>query len=354
MDRNNVIQERAGDPLKIILDAFGGDNAPVETIKGAAMAVAEYGVKIILTGDEQEIRRVAGEQEVSLDGIELVHAPQVIPVCAEPTSIMKEYAGSSLAVGLRLLAEGKGDAFVTAGSSGALVVGASLMVKRIKGIKRAAFAPTIPCVGGSGNYMLMDSGANVECRPEMLMQFGVMGSAYMNKIMGIERPRVGLINVGVEESKGGELQLAAYKLLQEAPVNFVGNVEPRELPFGACDVAVCDGFSGNIVLKLTEGVASAFTKQIKGIFMKNLGTKLAAAVVKGGMSEFKKQMDYTEHGGAALLGTARPTIKAHGSSNAKAFKNAIRQAKLFAEQDVIGEIELGLAELKQRGQELEV
>lgn len=336
--------------MKIILDAFGGDNAPVETIKGAALAVQEYGVTVILTGDEAQIRRVAQQQGVSLDGIELVHAPDVMPVCAEPTTIMKEYANSSLAVGLKLLAAGGGDAFVTAGSSGALVVGASLIVKRIKGIKRAAFAPVIPCFGGNNTYMLMDSGANVECRPEMLMQFGVMGSAYMSKIMGVQNPKVGLINIGSEPSKGGELQLAAYELLQKAPIHFTGNVEPREIPFGACDVAVCDGFTGNVVLKLTEGVAKAFSGQIKEVFQQSLPTKLAYLAVKGGMAAFKKKMDYTEHGGAALLGAAKPTIKAHGSSNAKAFKNAIRQAASFAQTDVIGEIECGLQEMKQRTQ----
>ena len=337
---------------KIILDAFGGDNAPLETIKGAAMAVEEYGVTVLLTGAEAEIRHIAQEQKIPLNGIEIVNATTVMPVCADATSIMKEYADSSLAVGLKLLTEGKGDAFVTAGSSGALVVGASLIVKRIKGIKRAGFAPVMPCVGGSGKYMLMDSGANIDCRPEMLLQFGIMGSAYMNKVMGIENPRVGLINVGVEESKGGELQLEAYKLLKAAPINFIGNIEPRELPMGACDVAVCDGFSGNIVLKLTEGVATALTSQIKGIFLANIKTKLAALAVKSGMTAFKKQLDYTEHGGAALLSTAKPTIKAHGSSNAKAFKNAIRQAKNFVEGNVIDDIQKGLQELKPAIQEI--
>lgn len=331
---------------RIILDAFGGDNAPIEAIKGAAMAVSEYGVTVILTGSEQEIRQIAQQQNILLDGIEIINASSVMPVCAEPTSIKKKYSDSSLAVGLKLLAEGHGDAFVSAGSSGALVVGASLVVKRIKGIKRAGFAPVIPCLGGGDKYMLMDSGANVDCRPEMLLQFGIMGSAYMNKVMGIASPRVGLINVGAEESKGGDLQLEAYKLLKAAPINFIGNVEPRELPMGACDVAVCDGFSGNIVLKLTEGVAKALTTQIKGIFMQNVVTKLAFLGVKSGMANFKKQLDYTEHGGASLLGVLKPTIKAHGSSNAKAFKNAIRQAKIFVEGDVIGDIQNGLQELK--------
>ena len=332
--------------VKVILDAFGGDNAPLEPLRGARMAVDELGVTVVLTGDEEKLRRVANENQVSLTGIELVHAPDVIPVCAEPGSIVKEYANSSMAIGMKLLAQGGGDAFVTAGSSGALVMGASLIVKRIKGIKRATFAPVIPCMGGCGGYLLADGGSNLDCRPEMLVQFGVMGSVYMNRIMHVERPRVGLINVGSEDTKGGELQLAAFGLLKKAPINFIGNVEPRDLPFGACDVAVCDGFSGNIVLKLTEGVASAFSKQIKGILFKNTLTKLGALTIKGGMDEFKKSMDYTEYGGSAMLGTVKPTIKAHGSSNAKAFKNAIRQAAGVVQGDVVGEITRGLAEMK--------
>ena len=334
--------------MKIILDAFGGDNAPLEPLRGARLAVDELGAEVVLTGDEELLRRTASENNIALDGIELVHAETVIPVCADPAMIMKEYADSSMAVGMKLLAQDGGDAFISAGSSGALVMGASLIVKRIKGIKRATFAPVIPCVGGKDctGYLLADGGSNLECRPEMLLQFGVMGSVYMNRIQHVEKPRVGLINVGTEETKGGELQLAAHALLKHAPINFIGNVEPRDLPFGVCDVAVCDGFSGNIVLKLTEGVASAFSKQIKGILFKNLFTKLGALTIKGGMEEFKKSMDYTEYGGSAMLGTTKPVIKAHGSSNAKAFKNAIRQAMGVVRGDVVGEITRGLAEIK--------
>lgn len=334
--------------MKIIVDAFGGDNAPLEIVKGSAMAVAEYGVDIVLTGDESVIRKIAGDNGVSLHRMEIVHASQVMDMNAEPTEILKSYNDSSMAVGLNLLSEGKGDAFVSAGSTGAFVVGASLIVKRIKGIKRAALAPVIPTV--EGRYMLIDCGANAECRPEMLVQFGLMGSAYMNKIMEMGTPRVALINNGVEEHKGAPLQQEAYQQLKGSPLHFVGNIEARQLPLGGCDVAVCDGFTGNIVLKLTEGLSKALIGQIKDILMKNTMTKLAALTLKGGLGEFKKKMDYKEYGGAALLGISKPTIKAHGSSDAKAFKNAIGQAIRFTSQDVIGVIEGYLAEMKAKEQ----
>lgn len=330
--------------MKIIVDAFGGDNAPLEVLRGCAMAVQEYQLTIVLTGDEEIIKRTAAENQISLTGMEIVHAPDVIMVEDDPASIVKNHGDSSLAKGLRLLSDGEGDAFVSAGSTGALVVGSSLLVKRIKGIKRAALAPIIP--SNTGCYMLMDAGANLECRPEMLLQFGIMGSAYMNKIVKAASPRVGLLNVGAEDTKGTELQKEAFQLLKNAPVNFSGNIEPRDVPMGECEVVVCDGFSGNIVLKLTEGLASAMMGKIKNILYKNTLTKIAALSIKGGLMDFKKQMDYTEYGGAPLMGIAKPVIKAHGSSNAKAFKNAVRQARDFVEHDVIGEIERSLEELK--------
>ena len=335
---------RNGVHMKIIVDAFGGDNAPLDVVKGCALAVQEYGIQIVLTGDEEIIKKVCAEHHISLQGMKIVHAPDVIAVEADPTSIVKEHGESSLAKGLKLLSEGEGDAFVSAGSTGALVVGSSLLVKRIKGIKRAALAPIIP--SNTGCYMLMDAGANLECRPEMLLQFGIMGSAYMNKILKISSPRVGLLNVGAEDTKGTDLQKDAFGLLKNAPLHFTGNIEPRDIPFGECEVVVCDGFSGNIVLKLTEGMASAMMGNIKNILYKNTLTKLAAASIKGGLMDFKKRMDYTEYGGAPLMGIAKPVIKAHGSSNANAFKNAIRQAKEFVEHDVIGEIQKSLDELK--------
>ena len=329
--------------MKVIIDMYGGDNAPKAPILGAAMAAKELGVDIVAVGNEAEMRKICEENGVS--GFEFIDAPLVMPVCAEPTEILKEYKQSSLAVGLKALADGRGDAFVSAGSTGAIVVGATLIVKRIKGIKRAALASVIP--GLDRSYMLLDLGANVECRPEMLCQFASMGSIYMNKLEGVKNPEVGLINIGAEESKGGELKKEAYKLLKESDLNFIGNVEPRDLPKGVCDVAVADGWTGNIVLKLTEGLVSAFGKKLKGVMMSSLLTKLGALTMKGALTDFKKSMDYTERGGAPLLGIAKPVIKAHGSSDPKAFMNAIRQAKTFYEQDVIGTISAAVAAQKE-------
>ena len=329
--------------MKVIIDMYGGDNAPKAPILGAAMAAKELGVDILAVGNEAEMRKICEENGIS--GFEFIDAPLVMPVCAEPTEVMKSYKESSLAVGLRALAEGRGDAYVSAGSTGAIVVGATLIVKRIKGIKRAALASVIP--GLDKSYMLLDLGANVECRPEMLCQFASMGSIYMNKVEGVENPEVGLINIGAEESKGGELQKEAYKLLKESDLNFIGNVEPRDLPKGVCDVAVADGWTGNIVLKLTEGLVSAFGKKLKGVMMSSLLTKLGALTMKGALTDFKKSMDYTERGGAPLLGIAKPVIKAHGSSDPKAFMNAVRQAKAFYEQDVIGTISAAVAAQKE-------
>ena len=329
--------------MKVIIDMYGGDNAPKAPLLGAAMAAKELGVEIVAVGNEAEMRKICKEN--GIDGFEFIDAPLVMPVCAEPTEVMKSYKESSLAVGLRALAEGRGDAYVGAGSTGAIVVGATLIVKRIKGIKRAALASVIP--GLDKSYMLLDLGANVECRPEMLCQFGSMGSIYMNKVEGIPNPEVGLINIGAEESKGGELQKEAYRLMKNAGFNFIGNIEPRDLPRGVCDVAVADGWTGNVVLKLTEGLSSAFGKKLKGIMLRNTLTKLGALTMKSGVAEFKKSMDYTERGGAPLLGIAKPVIKAHGSSNPKAFMNAIRQAKTFYEQDVIGTISAAVAAQKE-------
>lgn len=334
--------------MRIAVDAFGGDNAPLEIIKGCALAVKEYGVSVILTGDEEIIRKTALENGISLDGIEISHTADVISVEDEPAEIMKSHSDCSMARALKLVAIGEADAFVSAGSSGAVVYGASLIVKRIKGIKRAAIATVIPCDGG--RYLLVDSGANVECRPEMLCQFGMMGSAYMDAVIGVKNPKVGLLNIGAEETKGHELEIESNRLMKSAPYNFVGNVEPRDVPLGACDVVVTDGFSGNIVLKLSEGLGKMFSKKLKGIFKKNIITMLGALMVKRGIDDFKKSFDYTEYGGAMLLGIAKPIIKAHGSSDAKAIKNAIRQAKTCVEKGVIDNITDTLARIKAESQ----
>lgn len=337
--------------MRIIVDAFGGDHAPLEVLKGCALAKEEYGVEITLCGDEEKIRACAKDNGIALDGMDILHAPAVIPVEADPTTLLKEYADSSMAMGMKALKNGEGDAFVSAGSTGALVVGASLIVKRLKGVRRVGLATVIP--NANKFYLLMDAGANAECRPEMLAQFGVMGSVYMERLKGVKNPRVGLINIGTEETKGLELQLESYKLLQKAPVNFIGNVEARGLALGECDVAVCDGFVGNVALKLTEGLAKYFSNELKGMFMANLKTKIAALLMKDKIAAFKKSMDYKEHGGASLLGASLPVIKAHGSSDAKAFKNAIRQAKEYVDNKVIEEMQNALHELKTETKEAE-
>lgn len=330
--------------MKIIVDGFGGDNAPLAVLEGCAAAVKEYGVELIVTGDESIIKKTAAEHQISLDKIEIVHAPDVISMHDDPVSLLKAKSESSMAVAFKLLKEGKGDAFVSGGSTGAIVVGANFIVKRLKGIKRAGLATVIPTINGC--YLLMDAGANLDCKPETLQYFGIMGSIYMNKILGVKNPRVGLINVGTEDTKGGELQKEAYALLQNSPINFTGNVEARAIPAGEVDVAVADGFTGNIVLKLTEGLGSMFSRKIKGMFTG--AGKIAALMLMGKLKDFKKSMDYTEYGGAPLLGTALPVIKAHGSSNGYAFKNAIRQARDFVQGGVNDAIKDAIAELKEK------
>lgn len=331
--------------MNIIVDAFGGDNAPLAVIEGAACAVSELGVDITLAGDESVIKELAEKNSISLDKISIIHTESVIDIHEEPTAVIKEKSDCSMALGLKALAEGRGDAFVSAGSTGALVVGATFIAKRLKGIKRAALAPILPTA--NGYVMLMDGGANVDCRPDMLMQFGIMGSCYMETVLGVKNPKVGLINVGAEDTKGRETDIEAYHLLEKAPINFYGNLEARDLPLGACQVAVSDGFTGNVALKLYEGMGSFFSKELKSMLGSGLAGKLAALLIMPKIKTFKKKIDYTEVGGAVLMGISKPVIKAHGSSNAKAFFNAIRQAKNCVEGDVIGSISGALEKMKE-------
>ena len=322
--------------MKIIVDAFGGDNAPLEIIKGCALAVDEYGFNIVLVGPKDKIEDVANKSKISLKNMEIVNADEIITMEDSADTVIKTKKESSMAIGLKLLSKGEGDAFISAGNSGALVVGATLLVKRIKGINRCAFAPILP--KDDGFFMLIDSGANVECRPEMLYQFGVMGSIYMDKVMGINKPRIGLANVGTEEHKGSELQQNTFKLLQNSNLNFIGNIEARDIPIDAADVVVSDGFTGNIILKMYEGVALTLLNKIKGLFNKNLKTKLAASLVLSDMKELKKQIDYNEFGGAPIIGISKPVFKAHGSAKAKTFKNALKLTASYVENNVISEI----------------
>lgn len=326
--------------MRIAVDAFGGDNAPLSVIKGAYDAVQELGVDIILTGDEQKIREVAQQNNIDISKMEIVHAPLVIPIEEDAGAVIKEYKDSSMTKALELVAEGQADAVVSAGSTGAFVFGTTFIIKRIKGIKRVALASVIPCEKGC--YMLVDLGANTECRPDMLVQFGVMGSAYMENVMGVKKPRVALVNNGAEETKGTQLQVDTFQLLKNSKLNFTGNIEPRYIPLGHADVVVCDGFTGNVVLKLTEGMAKFFEGALKNIFMGSIISKLSALMVMGSIRDFKKNMDYKEYGGAMLIGADKVSIKAHGSSDAKAFKNAIRQAKKAVESKVIEQIKSGI------------
>ena len=319
--------------MKLIVDAFGGDNAPLEILKGCAKAVRELGVEILLTGDEETIRKTAQDNGISLEKTEIVHTTQIVDMDDDPMCVVKTKKDSSIAVGMRLLNEGRGDAFISAGSSGAIVSGGTLIVKRIRGVRRVAFAPIMP--KAQGFFMLIDSGANNDCSADMLRQFGIMGSTYMEKVMKIDRPRVGLVNVGVEEHKGSQTIREAYALLKESGLNFVGNVEAREIPADGADVIVADGFTGNVVLKLYEGVARELVKKIKGVFTKSLKNKLAAAMVLGDMKSFKKAMDYNEYGGAPLMGTRKPVFKAHGSSTEQTFFNALRLTKEYVESNAI-------------------
>ena len=319
--------------MKIIVDAMGGDNAPQAIVEGSVNASKKLGIEVLLVGREAEIAPLI---PADANGVSVLNAEDVMTMEDDPASIMKAKKESSMAVALRALKDGEGDALVSAGNSGALLVGATMITKRIRGIRRAAFSPLMPTA--KGNTLLVDSGANAECTPEYLLQFAIMGSHYMRLFCGIENPRVGLLNNGTEECKGTPLQKEAYQLLKAAPINFVGNVEGRDVAAGTVDVIVTDGFTGNILLKTFEGVGMFFARQVKAMFKKNIFTKLAALVLSGGIKDLKKKMDYNEVGGAPLLGISKPVIKAHGSSGAKAFENAIKQAVSYANQGIIEKI----------------
>ncbi|MCQ2449838.1 MAG: phosphate acyltransferase PlsX [Clostridia bacterium] len=331
--------------MRIVVDAFGGDNAPLEILRGAADASREYGVDITLTGDEDKIKACMAENNIAFAGdLKIVHTTDVITMHDDPTSVVKAHKESSMGIAFKELCDGNADAFVSAGSTGAIVVGGTLLVKRMKGVKRPALGGLLPKPNG-GHYLLLDMGANAECRPEMLCQFGIMASVYMKQVEGVENPQIGLLNIGTEDTKGDSLRQEAYQLLSNAPIQFYGNVESREMPKGVCDAIVTDGFTGNIALKLIEGTATTLFKLIKQVLYKRVFNKIAALIIKKDLYQLKNMMDASEVGGAPLLGVQKPVIKAHGSSDARAFKNAIRQAIAFAERDVIGTISKNLSEM---------
>ncbi len=324
--------------MKIIVDAMGGDNAPEAIVRGAVYARDRLGVEICLVGRTEDIERCL--DGVDRSGISIVDAPEIITMEDDPSTAVRRKKNSSMAIALNLLKNGEGDAMVSAGSTGALLTGATLIVKRVHGVRRAAMAPVFP--SRENGLMLIDCGANAECTPEYLLQFGYMGSFYAKRIMNIDNPRVGLLNIGVEETKGGELQHETYKLLRKAKeagrINFVGNVEASTMLMGGVDVVVADGFSGNIALKTAEGVAKWLFTELKDVFKMSTKNMLAAAVVKKDVKGLAKKIDPNEVGGTALLGISKPVIKAHGSSGDEAFFAAIRQAKSFAESGLINDI----------------
>ena len=339
--------------MKIILDAMGGDHAPEAPVLGAIQANQDFNAQIILVGKGPEILDVLKKNGISdlPQGIQIANADDVVDMHDDPAEAVRKKKNSSMMVGLRMLSEGEGDAFISAGSTGALLSGATLIVKRIKGVRRAAMGPSMPNKAG-GKTVILDCGANAECTPEFLLQFGLIGSLYAKKNLGVENPKIGLLNIGTEDTKGTPLQKEAYGLLQDAHnrglLNFVGNVEARDVPLGAVDVVVCDGFSGNVLLKSIEGTASFMGSLVSRMFKKNLITKIGALCCKSGIDNLKKMLDYREIGGTIFLGIKKPVIKAHGASDVRAFRNAVKQAMDAAQGDIAEDLEKGLAQLAQK------
>ena len=336
--------------MKIVVDAMGGDNAPLEIVRGALNANRNHGVEIILVGRTAEVLKAVedcGEKTLP-SGVEIKDASEVVEIADDPAMAFKLKPNSSLTVGLNLLKDGTGDAFVSAGSTGALLSGATLVVKRIRGIRRAAMGPQIPTAGGPA--VLCDCGANAQCTPEYLLQFAYLGSYYAQRVMGIEKPRVGLLNIGAEEEKGDDLRHGAYALLKDAGdagrIRFIGNVEANDAMMGAADVIVADGFTGNVVLKTMEGMGRFILKELKAMFLSSAKTKLAAAMVKSDLSRLKKLMDPSEVGGTPFLGIQKPVIKAHGGSDARAIENAVLRAKEYAESGFIADIQANIEHMR--------
>lgn len=324
--------------MRVALDAMGGDEGPKVTVKAAVDAADELNINLVLIGKEIEIKEELSKYKYNDQKIEIINADEIITNEEEPAMAIRKKKNSSMVVGLNMLKEQKVDAFISAGSTGALLSGGLLIVKRIKGIERPALATVYPT--RKGVSLLLDVGANADSKAKYLQQFAVMGSIYCEKILNKINPKVGLVNIGTEREKGNALTKETYELLENTQnINFYGNIEGREVPSGDVDVLVCDGFVGNIVLKLTEGLANNIFSMLKEVFMKSSRTKIGAVLLKPGLKEFKKKLDYTEYGGAPLLGIKGAVIKAHGSSNDVAIKNAIKQAKQFIENKVIENIE---------------
>ena len=323
--------------MRIIVDAMGGDNAPLEIIKGSIDAVNEFNIEVLLVGKEEIINAELSKYKYNRENIKVLNANDVITNDEDPALAIRRKKESSMVIGMKALTEGLGDGFISAGNTGAILAGGLFIVKRIPGIERAALTSVYPTTKGIS--LLVDAGANVDCKPEYLKQFGLMGSIYMKNVMGKDNPTVGLVNIGTEEGKGNQQSKEAFELLKNENINFIGNIEGRTIPLGEADVIVADGFVGNVLLKLTEGMAISIFSHLKNAFLADTRSKLGAMLLKPQIKGLKKLMDYREYGGAPLLGTQLPIVKAHGSSDALALKNGIRQLISFIEKDVIRTIE---------------
>lgn len=321
--------------MRIILDGMGGDNAPMEIVKGAVEASSLIDHEIVIVGKEDEINAELAKYKYDSSKISVVHASEVIENDDAPVRAIRRKKDSSMVVGINMVKNGEGDLFVSAGNTGALMAGGLFLLGRIQGIDRPALGSVYPILGGEPS-LLMDAGANAECKPSNLLEFAMMGDIYMEKVIGRDKPRIGLVNLGVEETKGSTLTKAAHELLAKSHVNFVGNVEAREIPFGVCDVIVCDGFVGNVILKLTEGFALSVLGQLKKRFTDGMKAKMGAMLLMDKIKDLKGEFDYTEYGGAPILGVKGPMIKMHGSSDANAVKNTIIKGIPFAEENVVG------------------
>lgn len=322
-----------GEVLKIGVDAMGGDHAPYEVVKGAIQALEQSKSEIVFYGDESQIKEVLNALAYKGSKVSIIHADEAIENDDKPVAAIKSKPNSSMVLGLKALRKNEVDAFVSAGNTGALLAGSLFKVGRIKGVDRPAICTVYPTAKGIS--VLVDAGANAECKSIHLTQFALMGSLYAETVLGIPNPKVGLVNIGAEETKGTPLYIQAHQDLKKMPIHFVGNVEGRDIPQGDVDVIVADGFTGNIILKLTEGVAKSITQGMKHHMLKNFIGKIGALLIKNNLKDFKKQLDYTEYGGAPLLGVNGLVVKAHGSSNAKAFKNAIRYAEKGIESKIV-------------------
>ena len=333
--------------MRIILDGMGGDNAPGEIVKGAVEASKLIEDEIIIVGDGDKIEFQLKKYKYSDEKISVKHASEVIENDDAPVRAVRRKKDSSMVVGLNMVKSGEGELFISAGNTGALMAGALFNLGRIQGIDRPAIASIYPILGTKKPSLLVDAGANSECKPSNLLEFAMMGSIYMEKVLGRENPKIGLVNLGVEETKGSTLTKAAFGLLEKSHLNFSGNIEAREVPLGGADVVVCDGFVGNVILKLTEGLAINIVNLLKKKFTENARAKMGAVLLSKKLRSLKEEFDYTEYGGAPILGVKGPVVKMHGSSNANAVKNSILKAIPFAEENVVGIISESVFEIEE-------